>query len=415
MKNPNGSEAVSRSCLSDRRPRERLPASSEPPRAILAKKGGIRYKWDALMKKRKILVCETKDARRADLVRVLGGLDAEIIETPTMSRALRWLAEDAGFHLFVAGLGSLSGPPLPILGRLKKQIPGLSVIALAAVRNTEAGLALLDKGIFDHLADPDDLVGIYAAARNEMDRKGLIAENALYARSLRKLKAEHLKNARKARQLEEIYGSTIENLMTALDIRDVETFGHSQTVAKYSQVLAQLIGIKNPEALENIRLGALLHDIGKIAIPDAILHKPSALTPEEWQKIRLHPALGYGLIKEIKLVKDVGNIILRHHEHYDGTGYPDGLKNGDIPREARIFALADALDAITAHRPYRQARDFPAARKEIVRNSGTQFDPVMVEAFCSLKPENWERIRVETTTFIPNVGEFFALLKNAEK
>jgi len=365
------------------------------------------------MVKGKILLFESRENRRTDLARLLGGLGAEIVEAPTTAQAFRLLAKDGAFRLFVVGLASLSGPTLPVLARLKKQTNGPSVIALAAVRNTKAGLALLEKGIFDHLAAPDDFVGIYAAARNEMERRELIAENSLYAKSLSKLKAEQLKNARRARQLEEIYDSTIENLMTALDIRDVETFGHSRTVAKYSQVLAQLIGITDDEALNNIRLGALLHDIGKIAIPDAILHKPGALTEEEWRKIKLHPALGYGLIKEIKLVKEVGNIILRHHEHYDGTGYPDGLKTDEIPREARIFALADALDAITAHRPYRQVRDFPAARKEIVRNSGTQFDPAIVEAFCALKPENWERIRIETTSFIPNVEDFSALLKNA--
>jgi len=367
------------------------------------------------MDKYKILICEESGARRHDLVRVLGHLDAEIATASTMSQALPLLFENKGFRLFVVGLGSLSGPPLRVIGRLKKEIPGLSVIALATARNFEAGIALLDKGVFDHLAEPDDLVGIYAAARSERRKKDLIAENELYAKSLRKLKAEQIKNARKAHELEEIYDSTVENLMTALDLRDVETFGHSQTVAKYSQVLAQLLGIDDAAVLGSIRMGALLHDIGKIAIPDAILHKPGSLTPEEEEKIRLHPSLGYGLIKEIKLVKEVGNIILRHHEHYDGTGYPGGLKNGDIPREARIFALADALDAITAHRPYRKVRDFPAARKEIVKNSGTQFDPETVEAFCSLKPEKWERIRVETATYIPNIEEFFALLKRARK
>jgi len=361
----------------------------------------------------KILICEESASRRSALARVLGGLGAEIATASAMPRALALLREKKDVGLFVASLRALSGPPLAAIARLKKEIPGLSVIALASVRNAEAGLALLDKEVFDHLAEPDDLVGIYAAARSERRKNGLAAENALYARTLRKLKSEQLKNARRARDLEAIYDSTVENLMTALDLRDVETFGHSQTVAKYSQVLAQILGIDDAETLDSIRMGALLHDIGKIAIPDAILHKPSALTVEEWKKIKLHPALGYGLVKEIKLVKEVGNIILRHHEHYDGTGYPEGLKDGAIPREARIFALADALDAITAHRPYRKVRDFPAARREIVRNSGTQFDPDVVEAFCSLKPENWERIRIETTTYIPNIEEFSALLKKA--
>ena len=254
------------------------------------------------MDKYKILICEESGARRDELVRVLGNLDAEITSVSTLSQAARVLLDNGGFGLFLANLRSLSGAPLPVLGRLKKEIPGLSVIALAAVRNTEAGIALLNKGVFDHLAEPDDLVGIYAAARNEKRKKDLIAENALYARSLRKLKAEQIKNARKARALEEIYDSTVENLMTALDLRDVETFGHSQTVAKYSQVLAQLLGIDEAGALDSIRMGALLHDIGKIAIPDAILHKPGGLTTEEWDKIKLHPSLGYGLIKEIKLV-----------------------------------------------------------------------------------------------------------------
>ena len=377
--------------------------------------GGFGINEGPAMDKYKILICEESGARRDDLVRVLGNLDAEIASVPTFPQAVRALLDDGDFALLLASLGSLSGAPLPVVGRLKKKIPGLSVIALVTGRSTEAGLALLDKGIFDHLAEPDDLVGIYAAARNEKRKKDLIAENELYAKSLRKLKAEQIKSARKAQELEEIYDSTVENLMTALDLRDVETFGHSQTVTKYSQVLAQLLGIDEAAALDSIRMGALLHDIGKIAIPDAILHKPGSLTTEEWEKIKLHPSLGYGLIKEIKLVKEVGHIILRHHEHYDGSGYPDGLKNDDIPRQARIFALADALDAITAHRPYRRVRDFPAAREEIVKNSGTQFDPEIVEAFCSLKPEKWERIRVETTTFIPNIEEFSALLKKARK
>jgi len=236
-------------------------------------------------------------------------------------------------------------------------------------------------------------------------------ENALVLGTLRKLKAEQARFLRKASELEDIYDTTIENLMTALDLRDVETLGHSQTVAKYSQALARLLGMEEQDDLENIRRGALLHDIGKIAIPDEILKKPGPLSPEEWTKIRLHPSLGYGLVKEIKLVKEVGHIILYHHEHYDGTGYPKGLKKDRIPVEARIFALADALDAITAPRPYRKPSDFAAAKKEIVRHSGTQFDPKAVEAFASLDPEKWERIRFETTSYIPNIEEFSKFIR----
>jgi len=364
------------------------------------------------MNKHKILICEANDARRESLSRLLKNLDAEIVAVSSFSRAFRLLVEKSGFRVFVASLASLGGPPLQALSSLNKNGSQLSVIGLAKVQNSDAGIALLNKGLFDHLAAPDDLVGLYAAVKNELIKKDLIDKNEAYVKSLRKLRVDQSKNNKKTRDLEEIHDLTIENLMTALDLRDVETFGHSRTVAKYSQVLAKLLGIEDQTVLDNIRMGALLHDIGKIAIPDAILHKPGSLSAEEWEKIKLHPSLGYGLIREIKLVKEIGNIILFHHEHYDGTGYPHGLKKDKIPFEARIFALADALDAITAHRPYRKIRDFPAAKKEIIENSSSQFDPQTVEAFCSLKPEKWERIRFETTSYLPNFEEFSKLLKN---
>ena len=132
---------------------------------------------------------------------------------------------------------------------------------------------------------------------------------------------------------------------------------------------------------------------------------------KEWEKIRLHPSLGFGLIKEIKLVKEVGNIILYHHERYDGNGYPKQLKKNKIPSEARIFALADALDAITSHRPYRKEKSFAFAKQEIVKNSATQFDPEVVDAFCSLPTQKWERIRFETTRLIPCFEEMVEAVK----
>jgi HD-GYP domain-containing protein (c-di-GMP phosphodiesterase class II) len=116
--------------------------------------------------------------------------------------------------------------------------------------------------------------------------------------------------------------------------------------------------------------------------------------------------LGYGLIKEIKMVDEVGNIILYHHERYDGTGYPKRLKKDKIPVEARIFALADALDAITSHRPYRKERSFKTAKKEIQNNSGSQFDPAVVEAFSSVELDSWEKIRYETTKLLPHMQGF---------
>jgi len=245
-----------------------------------------------------------------------------------------------------------------------------------------------------------EICGILSRKGIEVDaRKGLPA--APDAGEVRRLKKELAVHLRRSRELEEAYDTTLENFMAALDLRDVETYGHSKTVARYSHVLAEAAGIHDPQALDSIRKGALLHDAGKMAIPDSVLKKPGPLTPKEWDVIKRHPALGYGLVRDVKLVPEVGHIILCHHEHYDGTGYPKGLKGEAIPFEARIFAVADTLDAVTSHRPYRAPRDFQAARRELEENAGRQFDPKVVDVFCGMDLHVWEKIRFETTRLMP--------------
>jgi putative nucleotidyltransferase with HDIG domain len=226
---------------------------------------------------------------------------------------------------------------------------------------------------------------------------------------VRRLKKELARHLRKSRELEEAYDATLENFMAALDLRDVETFGHSKTVARYSRVLAEACGLRDTVALENIRRGALLHDAGKMAIPDAILKKPGPLAPGEWQAIRKHPALGYGLVRDVKLVPEVGNIIFFHHERWDGRGYPKGLAGEAIPLEARIFSVADTLDAVTSYRPYRAPRDFQAARRELEKGRGAQFDPRIVDVFCSTDLAVWEKIRFETTRLVPPLEDYLPL------
>jgi putative nucleotidyltransferase with HDIG domain len=358
-----------------------------------------------------ILVCESDPARRDTIVRCLARQEVEIVAVPALAAALRRLVDQDGFGILIAGLPALKDAPGQTWEHLRRNLPGLTVVGLVRVADEAAGIGWLERGLFDFLLRPDDVVGLYAAVKSALARIRLATENRAFRKSLRHYRTEQAQIARKTSELEGVYDATIENLMTALDLRDVETLGHSQAVAKYTQVLARLLGIENDTTIENIRKGALLHDIGKIAIPDAILKKKGKLTAEEWAKIRLHPALGYGLVKEIKLVKEVGNIILCHHEHFDGTGYPRGLKMEEIPLEARIFALADALDAITAPRPYRKARDFAAARLEILGHRGTQFDTKAVDAFCTLSDKKWEDIRLETTSHLPGTEEYAKLFE----
>ncbi len=283
----------------------------------------------------------------------------------------------------------------------KRRAKIASLILLTPPDPGQKDLKAVSKGWVDQLVSPEHWSALLAAVRSEIDKERYRRELNQVAGQLKKIKQDKARTQRRAAELEGIYNATLENLMTALDLRDVETFGHSRVVARYSQALAQILGITDNSRIDHIRQGALLHDVGKIAIPDAILKKPDRLTAEEWEKIKLHPTLGYGLIKEIKLVETVGHIILYHHERFDGQGYPFGLKKDNIPLEARIFALADSLDAITSHRPYRRERDFRAAQLEIISGRGQQFDPKIVDAFCSLELEAWEKIRYETAKISP--------------
>lgn len=363
----------------------------------------------------KILIIDEKETSRKSLVNFLSGLAIDTEEAASFSEAIDQLRSSTQFSLALFHKSPLGDPSLTFLRGIKSLNPGLSIVLLSEIKSPNRAIALIEKGIIDHVTSPDNLAGLYSAIKNESRKRKLLQINESYQHKLHRLNLEHNKNMKRVLNLEEVQDSTLENLMTALDLRDVETFGHSRTVAKYSHILAQILGIKDKSILGNIRKGALLHDVGKIVIPDSILKKPGSLTPQEWEKIKLHPALGFSLIREIKEYEEVGNIILYHHERYEGTGYPEKLKKGQIPFEARIFSLADALDSITSDRPYRKKRDFDFAKKEIQDNSGIQFDPEVVKAFCSLSLNKWEHIRYETTKLMPSFENIIQLTKKVHR
>ena len=360
---------------------------------------------------KKILILEKNEEKRKRLAGLLSELALDTEEFSSLSEVNNRLLNPNSYSMLLVSLFPFEEQNIKNLRKIKKTNSQLSIVLLSKIQNPKLALFLLQEGIIDHIANPENPAEIFSAVKNELHKRELIEKNDLYKRSLHKLKSEHEKDIKRALDLEEIYDTTLENLMTALDLRDVETFGHSRTVVKYSLMLADILGMKDKNTLDKIKKGALLHDVGKIAIPDSILKKPSRLSSSEWEKIKLHPTLGFGLIKEINLVKEIGNIILYHHERYDGNGYPSRLKKKDVPIEARIFALADALDAITSHRPYRKERGFEAARKEIQTHSGTQFDPKVVEAFCSLSAEIWKKIRYETTKIMPSIEHIREMIK----
>ena len=184
-------------------------------------------------------------------------------------------------------------------------------------------------------------------------------------------------------QLRESHAATIEALATALEIRAAETEGHSQRVSLYAVAAARHLGIGGEE-LEQIRWGSLLHDVGKIGVPDAVLLKPGPLLPEEWAQMKMHPELGARLLRHVPMLASALSIVRFHHERFDGGGYPLGLRGTAIPFGARVFAVADALDAMTVDRPYRRGLSWEQARAEIVRGRGTQFDPVVADAYLEI-------------------------------
>jgi HD-GYP domain-containing protein (c-di-GMP phosphodiesterase class II) len=183
-------------------------------------------------------------------------------------------------------------------------------------------------------------------------------------------------------ELEQAYDATIEGWSHALDLRDKETEGHTQRVTEMSQRLARIMGLKG-EILIHMRRGALLHDIGKMGVPDSILLKPGEFTPEEWNIMCKHPQLAYEWLAPIAYLKEALTIPYCHHEKWDGSGYPRGLKGEEIPLSARIFTVVDEWDAITSDRPYRTAWPKEKALNYIKENSGAHFDPDVVDIFLN--------------------------------
>lgn len=205
-------------------------------------------------------------------------------------------------------------------------------------------------------------------------------------RSNEQLQSSYIEIRSMSEELEQAYTGTLESLVAALDVRDQETRGHSSRVANHSLDIARMLGMKEEHELATIYRGALMHDVGKIGVPDAILLKPDKLTEEEWEFMRRHPAMGYRILAQVPYLRPTAKIVLAHHERWDGDGYPRRLKGENIPLGARIFAICDTYDAIISDRPYRQGQTPDAAMQEILRCGGSQFDPMVVEAFEAAFP-----------------------------
>ena len=198
----------------------------------------------------------------------------------------------------------------------------------------------------------------------------------------------------RAQELRDSYFATVRALTNAVEARDAYTGKHAERVAAYALEIGRAIGQRWADSAE-IEFGFLLHDIGKVAVPDSILHKPEPLTPQERELIQLHPVTGWEIVRQVDFLGAASDVVRHHHERWDGGGYPDGLKGDKIPLTARVFAVADTFDALTTTRPYRPASPIADARALIQEGRGSQFDPAVVDAFEAMPDDVFERIREE--------------------
>jgi putative nucleotidyltransferase with HDIG domain len=282
-----------------------------------------------------------------------------------------------------------------LLERTKERFPDMPVVMVTAVHDISVALTAIRNGAYDYLLKPFEREQLMATVRRALENRRLKVENRAYQTNLESLVANRTEQLRKTMSdLERSYDMMLEALGGALDMKDAETEGHSRRVTAFTMAIARKMGLPK-EQIEVIARGAFLHDIGKMAIPDKILRKPGALDEEEIVTMREHSYSGYKMLRRIPFLQEAAEIVYSHQEKYDGTGYPRNLKGKEIPLGARIFAVADTLDAITSNRPYRAAQTVEAAQQEIKRCVGTQFDPEVVEQFLSMEKTIWEDLRRE--------------------
>jgi len=305
------------------------------------------------------------------------------------------LAQEKAFDVVISDLRMPGISGLDLLEIVRKKHPRTAFLMVTGVDDVRVGIDAMKRGADDYITKPFQLDGVIAAIERALQRKRLEIEVETYRENLEQMAEQRTKQLHIAmKRIEGTYDETLEALGAALDLRDTETEGHSRRVSRCCLEMAKKMECTG-EQLKQIARGSYLHDIGKIGIPDAILLKPGRLTEEETAVMQTHARVGYDLVSRIAFLAPAAEIVLTHQEQYNGTGYPQGLMGQEIPLGARIFAVADTLDAMTSDRPYRRALSLAVARAEITRESGRQFDPEVVRVFLSIPDHVWEKIRLE--------------------
>lgn len=342
----------------------------------------------------KILVVDDDPAVRMFLREALKTIAARVAEADNAAFALESV-ENGDFDIVVCDVWMPGASGLELLSMAQQTRWDVGFILVTGEIQAETVITALRMQAFDFLLKPLTVEEVTRSVARAFERLVIAREARDYKGSLEisiQRRTHELEVA--LSELESNYQMTLEALVAALDSREHETFSHSLRVRAYTRYLARRAGFP-PALLPSLEQGALLHDIGKISVADAILLKPDKLTAEEWVEMRKHPLVGDEILKRIPFLRPASAVVRHHHERFDGTGYPDGLKGSEIPLGARLFCVADTLDAMTSDRSYRKGPGFEAARKEIVRCSGKQFDPHIVELFLKIPSATLIQVRDE--------------------
>jgi cyclic di-GMP phosphodiesterase len=341
----------------------------------------------------RILVVDDEEAIREIVASMLNTAGYACKQAGSGMEALAVLTSGEEFELMLSDLMMADLDGIGLLERTKEKYPDMPVVMVTAVHDISVALAAIRNGAYDYLLKPFEREQLLNTVSRALENRRLKVENRTYQTNLESLVAARTDQLQAAMaSLERSYDITLEALGDALDLKDRETEGHSKRVTAFTIAIARAMGLPRDQ-INTVARGAFLHDIGKMAIPDKILNKPGKLEPDEMTIMREHAYHGYQMLRKIPFLAEASDIVYSHQERYDGTGYPRGLKGEAIPLGARIFSVADTLDAITSDRPYRPAQSLQAAKVEIEKWGGRQFDPDVVKVFLEMPDNIWEDLR----------------------
>ncbi len=327
--------------------------------------------------RQKILIIDDEQAV-SDVIRRYLKRSGYICETANNAVQAIEKLEKEDFDLAIIDIMMPDMNGIELLKQIRTMNPHIAVIMMSGMAEVNTAVQALRLGALDYLTKPPDLKTLPSHVHRAIQKRNLYYKQ----KDLRILLESEVKA--KTRELNALFFSTIHALVNLQEAKDAYTNGHSRRVMIYSLLIADVMKL-SAEEKHDIRIAGLLHDIGKIGVPESILNKPAALTPEEYKIIQQHPVIGEMAIRPIRRMDKIAKIIRHHHERFDGQGYPDGLAGNDIPLISRIIMVGDTYDAMTSNRPYRRSLPEQFSLGVLKESIGTQFDPEPVKAFLSLK------------------------------